>query len=308
MQTILGAGGNIGGQLALELSKFTSEIRLVSRNPLKVNVNDQIFQANLTVKDELFSAVKGSKIVYVTIAFEYKADIWEKLWVPFARNVVDACKEYGSKLVFFDNIYMYDKNELSNLTESSKENPCSRKGRVRKQVADIITSAYSSGEIKGLIARAPDFLSPKNSILIETVYNNFLNGKKAVWLGDANKLHSFIYYIDAAKATAILGNSDFAYNQIWHLPANQSKMKVSEWIELFANEMGTENKYTTFAPYLFPLLGLFIPPVREIKELSYQLDRDYYINSEKFCRAFNYQPVHPSIAVKEIVELLKKGN
>ncbi len=32
-QTILGAGGSIGIELAKELKKYTSDIRLVSRNP-----------------------------------------------------------------------------------------------------------------------------------------------------------------------------------------------------------------------------------------------------------------------------------
>jgi hypothetical protein len=36
----------------------------------------------------------------------------------------------------------------------------------------------------------------------------------------ANKKHSFIYTPDAAKATAILGNTPDAYNQVWHLPTD----------------------------------------------------------------------------------------
>lgn len=36
-QTILGAGGAIGVELAKALSVFTSDIRLVGRNPKKVN-------------------------------------------------------------------------------------------------------------------------------------------------------------------------------------------------------------------------------------------------------------------------------
>lgn len=40
MQTILGAGGNIGRLLAKELRNYTKEIRLTNRNPKKINDTD----------------------------------------------------------------------------------------------------------------------------------------------------------------------------------------------------------------------------------------------------------------------------
>lgn len=41
MQTILGAGGAIGIELAKDLRNYTDIIRLVSRKPFKVNTTDQ---------------------------------------------------------------------------------------------------------------------------------------------------------------------------------------------------------------------------------------------------------------------------
>jgi len=47
MQTILGAGGAIGIELAKALKSYTSEIRLVSRHPQKVNESDILMPADL---------------------------------------------------------------------------------------------------------------------------------------------------------------------------------------------------------------------------------------------------------------------
>ena len=47
MQTILGAGGVIGTDLAKALMIYTDKIRLVSRNPKAVNENDELFPADL---------------------------------------------------------------------------------------------------------------------------------------------------------------------------------------------------------------------------------------------------------------------
>jgi len=46
MQTILGANGTIGSVLARELTAYTSKIRLVSRNPKKVNETDELRPAD----------------------------------------------------------------------------------------------------------------------------------------------------------------------------------------------------------------------------------------------------------------------
>ena len=70
MQTILGAGGAIGIELAKALTLYTGNIRLVSRNPKKINEADTLFPADLTKREKIFDAVNGSEIVYVTIGVE----------------------------------------------------------------------------------------------------------------------------------------------------------------------------------------------------------------------------------------------
>jgi uncharacterized protein YbjT (DUF2867 family) len=42
MQTILGANGTIGSELVKELTVYTDKIRLVSRNPKKINETDEL--------------------------------------------------------------------------------------------------------------------------------------------------------------------------------------------------------------------------------------------------------------------------
>ena len=53
MQTILGAGGAIGTELAKSLIEYTKDIRLVGRNPKKVNETDQLFPADLSEKAQI---------------------------------------------------------------------------------------------------------------------------------------------------------------------------------------------------------------------------------------------------------------
>ncbi|MDA0713870.1 MAG: NAD(P)H-binding protein [Bacteroidetes bacterium] len=120
MQTILGSGGAIGRELAKALTDFTKDIRLVSRKPVKVNPDDHLHPADLTDAAAVRRAVEGSEVVYVTVGFPYSKKVWKETWPPFIKSVIDACKAEGCKLVFFDNIYMYDPDHLDGMTEETQ--------------------------------------------------------------------------------------------------------------------------------------------------------------------------------------------
>lgn len=221
MQTILGAGGAIGRELAKALPEYTNEIRLVSRNPEKINSKDETMAADLLKLDEVRKAIQGFSVAYVTAGLRYDAKVWEREWPVLIDNVLTACKEHDCKLVFFDNAYMYDENHLNRMTEETPINPPSQKGKVRAQIANKIMDEARDGKIKALIARSADFYGPRikdTSMLTETVINPLRDGNKANWIGSAKFRHSFTYTPDAGKATAMLGNTDDAYNQVWHLP------------------------------------------------------------------------------------------
>jgi nucleoside-diphosphate-sugar epimerase len=205
--------------------------------------------------------------------------------------------------VFFDNIYLYDANALGHLTEDSPVNPPSKKGRVRKEIAEMLMDEVRAGSLTALIARAPDFYGPDNekSILIETVYKNIKKGKRPNWFMDANKKHSFIYTPDAAKATALLGNTPDAFNQVWHLPTDKHTLTGNEWIALFNKEMKASKKTRVVPLFMIRLLGIFLPIMREMPEMMYQYDRDYVFDSGKFEKRFPFKPTSYEEGIKRIV-------
>ena len=304
MQTILGSGGTIGVELAKALKEYTSQIRLVSRNPKKVNKTDEIFPADLLNASEVNEAVKGSAIVYITVGFPYNLKIWKENWPAFTSNVIDACIMHNCKLVFFDNIYMYDSNYLNGMDEQTPINPPSKKGKIRAEIADLILSKIKEGKLTALIARSADFYGPdiKNtSMLTETVFKPLNTGKKANWMASLNYKHSFTYTPDAGKATAILGNSEKAYNQVWHLPTAENPFTGKEWINAIAKEMDVKPKTQTATKFIVKILGLFIPLMREMPEMMYQYDRDYVFNSDKFTDNFDFKVTPYLTGIREII-------
>ncbi len=307
-QTILGANGTIGTVLAKELKAYTNEIRLVSRNPEKINETDELFPADLTDPVQVEKAIAGSDIVYLVVGFDYKLKVWQDKWPKLMRSTIDACTRHHAKLVFFDNIYLYDINAIGHITEESNINPPSKKGRVRKEIAGMIMDEVKSGKVSALIARAPDFYGPNNnnSVLIETVYKNIRKGKRPYWFIDANKKHSLIFTPDAAKATAILGNTPDAYNQVWHLPTDKNALTGREIISLFNKEMNASKNVMVVSMFMIKILGIFMPLMREMPEMMYQYDRDYIFDSGKFESHFNFKPTSYSEGIKQIVRSIDK--
>ena len=305
MQTILGSGGAIGKELAKVLPEYTTDIRLVSRNPVKVNANDQLLSANLLHPEDVKKAVQGSSIVYVTVGFPYNYKVWRENWPKFIQNVIDACINQNCKLVFFDNIYMYDSNYLDGMTEETPVNPPSKKGKVRADIYHMIMNRIQSGELTALIARSADFYGPgiKNtSMLTETVFNPLSQGKKANWMSSLKFKHSFTYTPDAGKATALLGNSENAYNQVWHLPTADNPFTGKEWIATIAQAMGVKPNAQVASKLIVRMLGLFNPIMKEMLEMMYQYDRDYVFNSDKFQQHFDMKPTPYLEGIQQIIE------
>ncbi len=286
-QTILGSGGVIGNELARSLKNYCEEIRLVSRNPHKVNPTDQVFAADLTRQEETMKGVQGSQVVYLTVGLPYKTETWAKNWPVIMSNVINACKEHSAKLVFFDNVYMYGKVD-GWMTEETPINPCSKKGEVRARIAEQLLDEVGKGNIDALIARSADFYGPNaiNTMVASLVFDKLKNGKKASWLLNAKVKHSMTYTPDAGKATALLGNTPDAYNQVWHLPTDKNALTGEEFIQLAAEKFGVEPRYTVLSKFMIQMAGLFNSTIKESIEMLYQLEFEYLFDSSKFEQRF----------------------
>lgn len=303
--TILGAGGPVGKYLAKELVALHKEVRLVSRNPINTVAGEEWHKADLSNREEVFAAIEGSEVAYLTIGFPYKLSIWQQNWPPLMKNVTDACILHGVKLVFFDNIYALSKTHLDPITENAPIVPCSKKGIIRAEVIKIFLEAIEKKGLTGLIARSADFITlDENKGLIKPlVYDRLLKGKKAQWICNANVVHNFSYLPDLGKGTALLGTTPDAFQQIWNLPTDKSRITGADWIKLFAHRMHQQQDYSILPGAMIRLIGLFVPVMHEMSEMLYQYSNNYFFDSSKFNQRFNYTPSTPT----EIVDALLAG-
>src|SRR5690606_38007278 len=181
MQTILGAPGQIGHELAVHLKRgFTDDIRLVSRNPKKVNDSDRLHQADLLDAAETLNAVEGSEIVYLTAGLPMDTRLWVEQWPVIMKNVIDACASHGARLVFFDNTYKYPQTDEPQM-EDTAFRPYGEKGRVRAAIAEALLGAIDRNRLSAMICRAPEFYGPgrTQSITNSAIIEPLVQGKTA---------------------------------------------------------------------------------------------------------------------------------
>lgn len=288
MQTILGANGQIAEELARELKRnYTSDIRLVSRNPKKVNETDVLFAANLLYSEQADEAVKGSDIAYFTLGLPMNSEMWETQFPKIMCNVIDACKKHSAKLVFFDNTYMYPQNGEV-LTEESPFQPVGRKGAVRKQIAEMLLQEMAAGQIEAVICRAPEFYGPAKtqSITNTFIFDAISKHKKLKVLLSDQKLRSLIWTPDASRATALIGNTPDAYGQTWHLPIDDHRLNYKQLIALVAEVYGKELKYSVIPKFVLSIGALFNKQIKELQELLPRYASDNVFEVSKFKNRF----------------------
>ncbi len=309
MHTILGSGGSIGIETARSLAEKGLSVRLVSRNPKPVVGTEELVPADLGDPGTVAEAVAGSEVVYVTVGFPYRAEVWERLWTPFMESTIDACRGEGARLVFFDNVYLYNPSAVGNLTEESPIGPHSRKGRVRERIWRLLERELSKeGGVPIAVARAPDFANGANSVLRILVVERLVAGKRPQWLGRTDVEHSFIDVVDAGRATAEIGTTPAAFGEVWHLPTDATVRSLDDWIDLVARELTAagvqipaNRKAATLSRGALRLLGLFSADLRELSEMFYQYDRPYHFNSTRFETRFGVRPTSGEDVVRRLV-------
>lgn len=313
MQTILGANGHIGRPLAKELVQFTDQIRLVSRQPTAINPSDQLYAADLFKREEVMQAVAGSSIVYLTIGIPYRDPIWVKHWVPLIKNVIDACEAAQAKLAFFDNVYMYDPDEINGMDENTTVQPATFKGKIRAEVARLVLEAHQQDRIEAVICRAADFYGPNctSSVIHETVVQAAVKGKTMRWLYDKNQPHNFTFTLDAAKATAQLGNDPSAFGRVWHLPSSPA-YTGQKWMEMIWTCLTIDGrqasagvkppKISTLPSWMVPILGLFLPEMKALHKMRYQYQNPYRLDDSAFVAKYGWTATPVEEAIRVIVE------
>lgn len=284
---ILGAG-----QLALaimdELVTRQIPVTLVNRSgrvkeALPPGVT--VVQADLYNAQEVARVCAGADVVFLCAQPAYTE--WPEKFPPLVESAITGLTGSAAKLLFGDNLYCYGSTGGAPIHEELPYAATGRKGRTRAHMAKMLLDAHRQDKVQVAIGRASDFYGPRatDSALGAIVFVPALEGKTANVLGNPDLPHTYSYIRDFARGLLVLAEHDEAVGQVWHIP-NAPTITTRQMLDLIGQEVGRPVKVRAAGRWLLNLMALFNPTLREMKEMAYEFEEPYIVDSSRFVAAF----------------------
>ena len=300
LQVVLGATGGVGQVIVQALAVQGAQVRAVNRSGrASVPASVEVMAADLTSRESTHTACQGANVVYHCAGAPY--DQWATSLPVMLDNVIAAVSATGATLVYIDNTYMYAPT-AEPLTEESLQAPVTRKGKLRKQLAETIQAAHAQGQIRATIGRAPDFYGPgvRTSAVGEQFFTAVVAGKRVPWLGKLDVPHALVFVEDFARGLIALGTHEQALGQVWHIPTAQA-LTGRQYIALASEVAGVQARALVGSGLLLRVLGLTNAILRESVEMLYEFNEPYLIDGSKYTRAFDGRPTSHQEAMRQTV-------
>lgn len=171
---------------------------------------------------------------------------------------------------------------------------------MRARLATLFMDEVRRGELRGLIVRSADFYGPSAALSLThaTVTERLEAQKTPRWIGSPQAWHSFTYTVDAGRTLAVLGRTESAYGQVWHALTSKEPMSGEAYIRTACELAGRPFAMQVAPNWMLALMGLFVPVLRENKEMMYQFEHDYRFDSSKVERAFGLAPTAYRVGIQ----------
>ena len=272
---ILGAAGTIGKGATPELLKRGYTVRAVGRDRLKLErafrgSAANIVTADVATMDGCIQALQGAESAIYAIGLPYFKTSFA-LYPPMMKTFLEAARQTGlEKMILVTNVYPYGRPQAARVREDHPRVPCSVKGEYRKQQEDIALAAHRQGELDVVTLRLPDFYSADAELsLAWLMFSAAAAGKKANLLGPVETPHQFFYTPDIGPVIAELLVRPDLFGTGYNVAGDET-ISIHEFARRVYLEFGMEKpKYFAAGRTVLSLMGLFSPPLRELKEMAY---------------------------------------
>lgn len=294
---VLGATGGAGRAVVHELVHRGLPVRAVSRSgghhfPEGV----EVMSADCMDPEAARTACTNASLVYHCINLPYNQ--WTQGLPTLAENCIAAARQAEASLVVMDNLYMYGRPN-GPMTENTPRDPTGPKGEVRAEVEHVFLEAHEKDQVQVALGRASDFYGPHaNSSTRDLVFKPALEGSTAAWLGSLTAPHTMSYLRDVGRGLVTLGTNQEAFGEVWHLPSNDP-ITGRQFIEKVYEHVGRTPSMRAYGYWMLSLAGLFNTQAWEAREVLYQFEEPFIMDTSKFENAFGRTVTPYETAIRE---------
>ena len=306
LHVVVGAGA-IGSTAATLLSDAGHRVKVISRSgsgPRGAGV--QLVKLDAANSSGLIRESDGATAIYNCANPQYHQ--WASAWPPLAKSLLAAAEQTGAVLSTMSNLYGYA-DPTDPMTEDLPLHPSSKKGQIRVDMWNEAKAAHDAGKVRITEARASDYIGPQiteNGQFGDRLMPKLLKSKSVSVLGDPSQPHSWTSVDDSARALVTLASEPAAWGKAWHVPT-AAPVSAEHMVTRICQLAGIDPVKTKSVPgFALTVMGVFMPVIRELKEMEYQWDRPFIIDSSAFTKEFgwDHQPLDDTLL--GIIEAYRK--
>lgn len=141
-------------------------------------------------------------------------------------NVIKACLEYNSKLIFLSSREVYGEKSSKKILETEKLSPTNVYGKTKLLAELLIKNEGKTSKLDYTILRPTNIYGPKSSKGINQIFKMAIKKRKII-INGGEQLINPIYIDDVVKAINQVINKKKSYQQIFNLGSEETfKLKI----------------------------------------------------------------------------------
>ena len=294
---VVGAGP-IGTATAAHLVELGHDVRMVTRRGTGPATVERI-ATDATDAGRLAELAGGAAALYNCANPPYHR--WPELWPPLATALLAAAERSGAILVTMSNLYGYGA-VAGPVTEDLPLRATSVKGRIRADMWRDALAAHQAGRVRVTEARGSDFIGPGAQSLFTTQIAPSVRRGKATYVpAQLDAPHSSTYTGDVGRTLAVLGTDERSLGRAWHVPT-APPTTLRALATQFAEVVGAPApKLRAMPGAVLWLGGLFNTEAREFREVRYQFDHPWVLDSSAAQQTFGLRPTSTAEALRSMI-------
>lgn len=287
---VVGAG-QIGTPVVERLAGMGARVTWISRTrPRQVPRGVEHRSVDATDGAALAEAVRGAHAIIAAVnPATYDAEVWRESLPPLQRGLIEAASRTQARLVVLDALYVYARGQ-GPLAPTTPQAPETQKGKVRKQISDMLTEAQAQGRLRATILRASDFWGPdlSSALLTRDGLAGLKQGKRPFLVGDPDQPHAFSHRDDVVDALINLALAEAdVEGRVFHAPVVHVTPRAL--VAAVSQALGVSTRPVVTPDWLLSVLGLFSRSTRGLVEMLPQWREPYLVDDRAYCERFGAQ-------------------
>jgi nucleoside-diphosphate-sugar epimerase len=287
---VVGAGP-VGRHVATVLAERGDRVTVVSRSGRDTGIRGVEHAAlDASDADALTRTTEGASALY-NCANPGDYTQWERVWPPLANALRTTAERTGAVYAITGNLYPYGPVD-GVMREDLPDAATDHKGVLRARMWADALAAHEAGRLRTVEVRGADYVGPGigENGHVTRVLPRALRGGSVTMMGRTDVLHTFTDVLDVARTLVAAADDPTAHGRTWLVPSNPPRTQAQVLTDVLAAAGRPPVTVRGLPAGLVRGLGVVLPFMREVADLSYQFTRPYLLDDSAARAHFGIEP------------------